>query len=116
MTRQSEQLEREAEAARAGLETSLAELRLRLTAEQLLDEAIAYARRTPVATFAQKLVRDIQGRPMPLLLVAAGIAWAMANMRRRPAPAADLRRKPPVPAAAPARREWEVTAVSPAAE
>lgn len=47
MARHSEQLEREAEQARAELAQSLDALRARLTPSQIAEEAMDYARETP---------------------------------------------------------------------
>src|SRR5438477_12812376 len=76
MTRQSEQLECEIEEARAALESSLDALRTRLTPGQIVEEAVDYARATPVAELARNVSRDVQANPMPLVVIFAGIAWA----------------------------------------
>ena len=73
MTRQSEQLEREVEQARADLASSLDALRNRLTPGQIVEEAVDYARETPVAEFARNVSRDVQANPMPLIIIFAGI-------------------------------------------
>jgi len=77
MLRQSERLECEAEEARAELAYSLDELRQRLTPGQIVEEAVEYARDTPAADFARNLMRDIRDYPLPLLVIFAGIAWAV---------------------------------------
>src|SRR5687768_8123613 len=84
MTRLSEQLEHEAEIARANLTADLDELRHRMTPGQIVDEVADYARDTPVAEFARNLVRDLRENPLPLLLIGAGIAWSIFNSSRRP--------------------------------
>jgi hypothetical protein len=76
MPRQSEQLEREAEQARIKLSASLDELRTRLTPRQIVEEAVDYARETPVGQFARNVSRDVQANPIPLILVVAAVAWA----------------------------------------
>jgi hypothetical protein len=48
MTRQSEQLEREAEEARAKLANSLDEIRARMTPGEIVDDVIEYARKHPL--------------------------------------------------------------------
>src|ERR1051326_7934011 len=75
MTRQSEQLEREVEAARATLESSLDALRTRLTPSQIVEEVVDFARETPVAEFARNVSRDVQANPMPLIVIFAVTAW-----------------------------------------
>jgi hypothetical protein len=77
MTRQSERLEREAEDARAELAHSLEQLRQRLTPEQIVEETVEYVRDTPAADFARNLMRDIREYPLPLLVIFAGMAWAV---------------------------------------
>ena len=77
MLRQSERLECEAEEARAELAYSLDELRQRLTPGQIVEEAVEYARETPAADVARNLMRDIREYPLPLLVIFAGIAWAV---------------------------------------
>lgn len=124
MTRLSEQLEHEAETARANLSADLDELRHRMTPGQIVDEVADYARDTPVAEFARNLVRDLRDNPLPLFLIGAGIAWSIFNSSRRPrivveecppeAKAAVVTWEPP-PATA-TRNEWEVAAVAPAAD
>jgi hypothetical protein len=120
MTRLSEQLEREAEIARSELAGDLNELRHRMTPGQIVDEAVGYARDTPLAEFVANLGRDIRQNPLPLLLIGAGIAWAMLNTARTSRPITELpespleRRRQPAPALE--RGEWEVAAVTPAAD
>ena len=125
MTRTSEQLEREAEVARSNLAADLDELRHRITPGQIVDEVTDYARDTPLAEFAQNLVRDLRENPLPLLLISAGIAWSIFNSSRRPrivveecppaarnsTPLAEW--EPQLPAK---QSEWEVAAVTPVAD
>src|SRR5437588_6818647 len=123
MARLSEQLEREAEGARRELAGALDELRLRMTPGQIVDEIIDYARQTPVAEFSRNLVRDIRQYPLPLLLIAAGVAWAViaSSLAQRRAPGRALEPAAAHPidvwrpdtAAAVDRRQWEVAAVTP---
>jgi len=123
MTRLSEQLEQEAEIARTNLAADLDELRHRITPGQIADEVVDYARDTPIAEFGRNLVRDLRDNPLPLLLIGAGIAWAIFNSSRRPRIVVE--RCPPEgqemttwePAPTTAKRaEWEVATVAPAAD
>ena len=66
MTRQSEQLEREAEEARAKLANSLDELRARMAPGEIVDDVIEYARETPVAEFIRNLACDVRESPLPV--------------------------------------------------
>ena len=121
MTRQSEQLEREVEHARTSLESSLDALRTRLTPSQIVEEAVDYARETPVAEFARNVSRDVQANPMPLIVIFAGIAWAciaaaLSSRRRIPAVEKAKAAPPPVEPSVPtdlfAREpEWDVAPV-----
>lgn len=122
MTRLSEQLERDAEIARSRLAGDLDELRHRMTPGQIVDEVSEYARGSPVAEFLRNLLRDIQNNPMPLLLIGAGVGWAVINSTRTrqpvselpPAPIVPIEPRPVGPAPALERGEWEVAAVTPA--
>lgn len=113
MARQGERLEHEAEIARAQLANSLDELRLRLTPGEIVDEVIEYARDTPAADFARNLARDVRQSPVPLLVIFAGIIWAIiasaiaqsrATARKWIVPDAHTARTP-------AGEEWRVMPV-----
>src|SRR3954453_7129836 len=125
MTRQSERLEREADEARAELAHSLDQLRHRLTPEQIVGEAVEYARDTPAADFARNLMRDIRDYPLPLLVIFAGVAWAViasAVSQRKAAVAtvtprtASVEPLPPEKAPVVARQQWEVAPLHEAVE
>jgi hypothetical protein len=126
MTRQSERLEREAEAARTELAYSLDQLRSRMTPAQIVDEAMEYARATPAADFMRNLARDVRENPMPVLVVFAGVAWAViasaiAQRRAVTAPAVTSRTTsieplPPGKAPVVADQEWEVAPLNEAVE
>ena len=83
MGRQSEKLEREAEGVRSELAGSLAELRFRLTPGQIVDQFTDYAREGPAAEFLNNLAREIRVNPMPVLLIAIGIAWLVLATNRQ---------------------------------
>jgi Protein of unknown function (DUF3618) len=70
MTPRSEQLECEAEEARAELARTLDAMRDRLTPDQIAKEALDYARETRVGQFARNLSR------VPLIVTFGGIAGA----------------------------------------
>jgi hypothetical protein len=135
MAPQSEELEREAEQVRDQLAASLDQLRLRLTPGRMVDEAVRYFRGTPIADFGRNLGREVRERPMPLLIIFAGITWAIvatALSKREAAPAAGTGTAP-VPIAPTGteepregwpietvpglpRREWEVAPLNEAVE
>ncbi|HXD46457.1 MAG TPA: DUF3618 domain-containing protein [Pseudolabrys sp.] len=78
----SEQLEREAQAARAQVEATLAELRARVSPGQMLDEAIDYARERNGAEIVKNFGRQVSDNPMPVALMGAGLAWLMFAQRQ----------------------------------
>jgi len=118
MPRQTEQLELEAEQARAELTLSLEELRSRMTPGAIIDEIVDYASDTPVGEFARNLARDVRASPLPLLVIFAGIAWAAiaSAMAQRKATARRWEeRSRPLAEPRPAEMvvtEWEVAPVS----
>src|SRR3569833_3067747 len=70
----SEQLEREAEATRARIAATLAELRTRISPGQMLDEAIDYARDGNGADMVRNLGRQASDNPVPVALLGAVLA------------------------------------------
>ena len=123
MGRQSEQLEREAEAARLELAHSLDQLRARMTPGQIAHEVNDYLRETPVAEFGRNLVRDIRESPLPVLVIFAGMLWAIAasvlaqrRIGARPTRAAPLEPIPPEKAPVVAGEQWEVAPLNEAVE
>jgi hypothetical protein len=92
----SAQLERETEQTRARVAETLEELRTRMTAGQVLDQVVDYARDSGGGEFVRNLGRQIVGNPLPVALIGAGLAWLMlANGRataRPPAVSAPAQR------------------------
>ena len=82
MARESEQLEQEADQARAQLSSTLEDLRARMTPGQVVDSILDYARGAPGAEFLSNLGREIRENPLPLLLIGIGIAWLMVASSR----------------------------------
>jgi len=124
MARHTEQLEREVEAARADLALDLDALRERLTPGQIAEEVFAYARETPIAEFARNTGREVRANPMPLLVIFAGIAWAVgaaalySNRRTTAVEQRDatIAQQPPEPADLSLHEGWEVEPISEPAE
>ena len=123
MTRQSEQLEREAEAARSELAHSLDQLRARMTPGQIVHEVNDYIRETPVAEFGRNLMRDIRESPLPVLVIFAGMVWAIAasalaqrRIASRPTTPAPIEPIPPEKAPVVAGLDWEVAPLNEAVE
>src|SRR5437762_100450 len=79
MTYQSEQLEREAEEARLELAGTLDELRYRVSPGHVVDQLSDYVREGPAAEFVHNLMREIRENPLPLLLIAVGVAWLVTS-------------------------------------
>jgi Protein of unknown function (DUF3618) len=89
MGTQSEQLEREARHTRAQLTDTLEELRARMTAGQVVDQLRDYVRQGPAAEFVGNLAREVRQNPLPLTLIAVGVAWliiasTLSSRSRRP--------------------------------
>lgn len=79
----SEQLERDAEATRARIAETLAELRTRITPGQIVDQAIDYARDAGGGgDWIRHLGRQLADNPVPVALMGAGLAWMMTAQRR----------------------------------
>lgn len=81
----SADIERDVEASRARLETTLGDIRERMTAGQIVDEVFAYARTSGGGEIVQNLGRSIRENPLPLLLVGAGVGWMMLGGGGAPA-------------------------------
>ena len=77
-----DELEAEADRTRARMAALLDELRQRMTPGQVIDQAIEYTTRGAPAEYLRNLGREIRDNPLPLALIAAGIAWlAIATAR-----------------------------------
>ena len=82
MTLSSEQLEREAERARAKVADTLDELRSRISPGQVVDEFVDYARDGGIGDFARNLGNEVRANPLPVALIGAGLAWLMMSNGR----------------------------------
>jgi len=83
MTGQIDELERETEQARTALASSLDALRDRLTPDEVVEEALDYARETRVGQAALNLSRNVLAQSVPLIVAFAGIAWTCMAIARR---------------------------------
>jgi hypothetical protein len=72
-----EAIERDIEATRDRIDSTLSELGDRLSPGQLLDQALAYVRDGAAGPrrFASNLGRTVQDNPVPVALVGIGLAW-----------------------------------------
>src|SRR5437763_16777512 len=120
MSRQTEQLESEAEQVRAELASSLDALRDKLTPREIVDEALDYARETRVGQLTRRLSRDFQENTLPAILLFTAIAWvcmaaALRSQRKMARESADSMRSQAASAAEPdlfvAHEGWGVERV-----
>src|SRR5436190_9059426 len=81
----SEQLEREAEASRESISYHLDELRSRMTAGEIVDQVMDYARNGTGGQFAENLRRQVVNNPLPVALIGAGISWLLMSGSKAPA-------------------------------
>ena len=82
MTRSVEEIERDADAARAGLDRTVEALKEKMTPSNLANEAMNHVRNTPTAQRAIRLRHQAQDNAVPLALIGAGLAWMMVNRKR----------------------------------
>ena len=79
MSNDTERLEHEAEEHRSHLDSTLDELRSRMTIGQIVDEFSGYLKEGQGATMAQNFGRQVRDNPLALGLVGAGLAWLAAG-------------------------------------
>jgi hypothetical protein len=75
MATQSEQLEQQARHHRARLSETIEALRDRMTPGQVVDQVADYAQHGPATEFFRNLGREIRENPLPLTVIAIGVAW-----------------------------------------
>src|SRR6185437_10364154 len=83
-----EQLEREAEQARANIAGTLDELRALMTPGHVLDHLADRMNAGATAAFARNLRDQTVNNPLPVALIGTGLAWLMLG--RRSATASDM--------------------------
>lgn len=74
-TTETARLERETEETRAQLESTLFELRARMSPSSLMDQATDYLRSSSGRAFVGNLRDQVVENPVPVTLIGAGIAW-----------------------------------------
>jgi hypothetical protein len=94
MAPRSEQLEREADATRAQLQSTIEELRYRVTPGQILDQVLDLTGEGAATEFVNNLRDQVVRRPLAVMLMGAGLAWLMLPGRPRRAPAAPDEQDP----------------------
>ena len=74
----SAEIEREVEAQRAQVESTIGEIKDRLTPGQLVDELLSYTKHGG-AHFASNLGHTVTANPLPAALLGISLAWLMAG-------------------------------------
>jgi hypothetical protein len=72
-----EEIERDLSGTRARLGATIDVLRQKLAPGEMTDRAVAYAKGTGGGAFGRNLAGTVRGRPVPVALLGAGIAWLM---------------------------------------
>lgn len=75
MGTQSEQLDQQARHLRACISATMEALRDRMTPGQVVDQIADYAQHGPAADFLRNLGREVRENPLPLTVIAIGVAW-----------------------------------------
>jgi hypothetical protein len=75
MATQSEQLEQQARQQRDRISETIEALRDRMTPGQVVDQVANYAQEGRAAEFLGNLGREVRENPLPLTLIAIGVAW-----------------------------------------
>lgn len=88
-TASAAELEEDVAQSRARIEETVEEIQRRLSPGQLLDEVLLLSRsETPLAqhgrAFGAELVKTITANPIPVALVAVGLAWLVIGHKRNP--------------------------------
>jgi hypothetical protein len=88
MTGSTDEIEREIEAARAGLNRTAAEIERRLQPESLVESALGLFQRNGEARAIVDEVTDLALRnPVPVLMIGLGLAWLALDFSRNRPPA-----------------------------
>jgi hypothetical protein len=75
MGTESERIEQQARHHRARLSETIEALRDRITPGQVVDQVAGYAQHGPAAEFFRNLGREIRENPLPITVIAIGVAW-----------------------------------------
>lgn len=82
MNRSAEDIERDAEGARAGLDRTVEALAEKMTPSSIASEVMGSIRNGPVGARAIQLRDQARDNSVPLALMGAGLAWLMINRSR----------------------------------
>lgn len=77
-----EDLEREADSARAGLEGTIDELMQQLSPAELLNQGISLMRSTGDHAFVRNLTNQVENNPIPAILAGVGLIWLIAASKQ----------------------------------
>lgn len=77
-----EDLEREADSARAGLEDTIDELMQQLSPAELLNQGISFMRSTGDQAFIRNLTSQVENNPIPAILAGVSLVWLMAASKQ----------------------------------
>lgn len=80
MTESLNELEREADAARARLDRTIEAIQGRLTLSGIVDEVMGSMNKKQVTSGLDSAVSLAKRNPLPLMIVAAGIGWLIHRM------------------------------------
>jgi hypothetical protein len=79
----SAEIEREVEAQRAQVESTIGEIKERLTPGQLVDELLSYTKNGG-AHFASNLGQTVTANPLPAALLGVSLAWLIFGNQKQP--------------------------------
>jgi len=83
MSMETERLAREAEQHRTHLDSTIDQLKSRLSVGQIVDEMWSYVREGQGAEMTQNLGRQVRQNPLALGLIGAGVAWLFLGQGSR---------------------------------
>ncbi|MET4698509.1 ElaB/YqjD/DUF883 family membrane-anchored ribosome-binding protein [Constrictibacter sp. MBR-5] len=79
MSTDTERLEHEADTHRTRVDSTLDELRARMSVGQIVDEASRYLREGQGGDMVRNVGRQVRDNPLALGLIGAGVAWLLAG-------------------------------------
>lgn len=79
---ETDRIEQDLDRTRARLDATIGALQDKLSPGQLLDQGLAYLKDSGGSEFARNLGYNVKANPMPVALVATGIAWLMMGGSR----------------------------------
>ncbi|MEX2474022.1 DUF3618 domain-containing protein [Marinobacter sp.] len=82
LSKDPEDLEREADGVRADLEGTVDELMQQFSPSKLLDQGLSYFRSKGNYDFIRNLSRQVENNPIPTVLAGISLIWLMAASRK----------------------------------